>query len=167
MAIGTDSAASNNDLDLLGEMRTAALLAKGVSGDASSVPAATALRMITINAARALGIDQHTGSLGSWQSCRLYLHSTRPTLTPMYFRCRHIAYCAGRERVRDVWVAGKHLLADRELTTMDSQTDKPQCRRLVCANQDRHKYSVCLLIRLCQIKHDNEQSSNSQYVPTS
>ncbi|MES9843957.1 MAG: TRZ/ATZ family hydrolase, partial [Candidatus Sedimenticola sp. 6PFRAG5] len=63
VAIGTDGAASNNDLDMFSEMRTAALLAKGVSGDASSLPAATALRMATLNGAIALGIADETGSL--------------------------------------------------------------------------------------------------------
>src|SRR5690606_34999526 len=61
--LGTDGAASNNDLDMLGEMRTAALLAKGVSGDAATLPAADALRMATLDAARALRIDHLVGSI--------------------------------------------------------------------------------------------------------
>ncbi|MDH5712240.1 MAG: TRZ/ATZ family hydrolase, partial [Gammaproteobacteria bacterium] len=63
VALGTDGAASNNDLDMFGEMRTAALLAKGISGDATAIPAHQALAMATINGARALGISDKTGSL--------------------------------------------------------------------------------------------------------
>ena len=63
IALGTDGAASNDDLDILGEMRTAALLAKGFGKDARTVPASTALRMATLNGAKALGIDHLTGSL--------------------------------------------------------------------------------------------------------
>ena len=68
VALGTDGAASNNDLDMFGEMRTAALLAKGVSGDASALPAHRALRMATLHGAMALGLADDTGSLqpGKW-----------------------------------------------------------------------------------------------------
>jgi 5-methylthioadenosine/S-adenosylhomocysteine deaminase len=63
VALGTDGAASNNDLDLLGEMRTAALVGKAVAGNASALPAHTALRMATLNGARALGLGDEIGSL--------------------------------------------------------------------------------------------------------
>ena len=61
VALGTDGAASNNDLDMFGEMRTAALLGKAVANDASAIPAMTALRMATINGAKALGLDNCCG----------------------------------------------------------------------------------------------------------
>ena len=121
VALGTDSAASNNDLDMLGEMRTAALLGKAVSGDASALPAHTILRMATLNGAHALGIGAETGSLvtGKWAditAIRLDSIETRPLYNPV----SQLVYASGREQVTDVWVAGQHLLKDHQLTTLDS-----------------------------------------------
>jgi 5-methylthioadenosine/S-adenosylhomocysteine deaminase len=120
VALGTDSAASNNDLDMLGEMRTAALLGKAVSGDASALPAHTVLRMATLNGATALGIGEETGSLltGKWAditAVRLDAIETRPLYDPV----SQLVYASGREQVTDVWVAGQHLLKDHRLTTLD------------------------------------------------
>jgi 5-methylthioadenosine/S-adenosylhomocysteine deaminase len=120
VALGTDGAASNNDLNLLGEMRTAALLAKAVAGDARAVPARTALRMATLNGAKALGLEGETGSLGPGKSAdiaaiRLDALETQPLYDPL----SQIVYAAGREHVSDVWVAGRRLLRQRELTTLD------------------------------------------------
>ncbi|MEM7612419.1 MAG: TRZ/ATZ family hydrolase [Pseudomonadota bacterium] len=120
VALGTDGAASNNDLDLIGEMRTAALLGKGVSGDASALPATTVLEMATINGARALGLEEHCGSIeaGKWADISCIdlrgLHTT-PTYDPV----AALVYSASRTDVCDVWVAGKPLLTDGELTTID------------------------------------------------
>ena len=120
VAIGTDSAASNNDLDMLGEMRTAALLAKGVAHNAAAVPAHTALRMATLNGAKALGIDQITGSLvvGKSADITAIQLDTLETL-PMTDPISSIVYAANREQVSDVWVAGQRLLHTRRLTTLD------------------------------------------------
>jgi len=120
VALGTDGAASNNDLDILGEMRTAALLAKVVAGDASAVPAATALRMATLNGARALGLEEELGSLVAGKSADITAINldTLETL-PAYDPISDIVYAAGRQQVTDVWVAGKHLLNGRKLTRMD------------------------------------------------
>ncbi|MEQ1739157.1 MAG: TRZ/ATZ family hydrolase [Methyloglobulus sp.] len=120
VALGTDGAASNNDLDMMGEMRSAALLAKAVAQDASAVPAMTALRMATINGAKALGLDQETGSLTIGKSADViaidldYLE-TQPVFSPV----SQIVYAASRQQVTDVWVAGKQLLKQRQLTTVD------------------------------------------------
>jgi 5-methylthioadenosine/S-adenosylhomocysteine deaminase len=120
VALGTDGAASNNDLDMLGEMRTAALLGKAVSGDASALPAASILEMATLNGARALGIDADTGSLlpGKWADITAVCLDTIET-QPVYNPVSQLVYACGREQVTDVWVAGRHLLKERRLTTLD------------------------------------------------
>jgi 5-methylthioadenosine/S-adenosylhomocysteine deaminase len=120
VAIGTDGAASNNDMDMLGEMRSAALLAKGVSNDAGALPAATVLRMATLNGARALGIAQETGSLlpGKWADMTA-VDLSAPECQPLYNPLSQLLYAVSRGQVSDVWVAGQHLLRARELTHID------------------------------------------------
>lgn len=120
VALGTDSAASNNDLDLFGEMRSAALLAKGVAGDATVLPAVTALAMATLNGAKALGLDTDIGSLavGKWADITAVDLGT-PETQPVHDVLSTLVYSAGRQHVSDVWVAGKRLLQERELTHMD------------------------------------------------
>lgn len=121
VALGTDGAASNNDLDMFGEMHTAALLAKAVAGDASAVPAETVLRMATINGARALGLEQEIGSLEAGKAADLIAVDLAGIETePLYNPVSQLVYACGRERVTDVWVAGKHVLKDRELTKLDT-----------------------------------------------
>jgi 5-methylthioadenosine/S-adenosylhomocysteine deaminase len=120
VALGTDGAASNNDLDMMGEMRTAALLAKAVAHDASSVPAITALRMATINGAKALGLEQETGSLSIGKSADIIAIDLDHLETqPLYCPISQIVYAASRQQVTDVWVAGKQLLKQRQLTTVN------------------------------------------------
>ena len=122
VALGTDGAASNNDLDMFSEMRTAALLAKTVGNDASALPAARALRMATLNGAKALGIDAVTGSITPGKAADLTAVTLgSPETQPVYHPISQLVYAAGREHVTDVWVGGKHLLKDRELTTIDLQ----------------------------------------------
>jgi len=123
-AVGTDSAASNNDVDMFGEMRSAALLAKAVSGDASSIPATDAIRMATINGAKALGLDTQTGSLEAGKKLDLICIEPDLTMLPLYDVSSHIAYCANRERVTDVWVDGKALLSDKRFTQLDLEEVK-------------------------------------------
>ncbi len=120
VALGTDGAASNNDLNLFGEMRTAALLGKAVAGDASALPAHRVLRMATLNGARALGLDQETGSLaiGKWADITAVDLGTVEA-EPVYNPISQLVYATGRHQVTDVWVAGRQLLKDRRLTTLD------------------------------------------------
>jgi 5-methylthioadenosine/S-adenosylhomocysteine deaminase len=120
VALGTDGPASNNDLDMLGEMRSAALLGKVVSGNASALPAHQLLRMATLNGAKALGLGEQTGSLtpGKWADVAAVRLDTIET-QPLYDPVSQLVYACSRDQVTDVWVAGQHLLKERELTTLD------------------------------------------------
>jgi 5-methylthioadenosine/S-adenosylhomocysteine deaminase len=120
VALGTDGAASNNDLDMFGELRTAALVAKAIAGDAASVPAAEALRMATLDGARALGVADRTGSLEPGKAADFIavdLH--HPATQPVHQPLSQLAYAAGRDQVTDVWIDGNRVLADRRITTLD------------------------------------------------
>lgn len=120
VALGTDGAASNNDLDMFSEMRTAALLAKLTAGDPTAVPASAALRMATINGAKALGLDAVTGSLETGKSADFIAVSLADAETqPLYDVISQLVYATSRAQVTHAWVAGEALLADRELTTIN------------------------------------------------
>ena len=120
VALGTDGAASNNDLDMLVEMRIAALLGKLIAHDATAVPAHTALRMATLNGAKALGLGELTGSLVAGKSADITaIDLSAIGSQPVYDPISQIVYTAGRDQVTDVWVAGKSLLKNRQLTTLD------------------------------------------------
>ncbi|OGT91389.1 MAG: N-ethylammeline chlorohydrolase [Gammaproteobacteria bacterium RIFOXYD12_FULL_61_37] len=120
VAIGTDGAASNNALDMFAEMRAAALLAKGVSGDAAAVPAHTALRMATLNGAKALGLDEITGSLIPGKAADLIaVRLDQIEGQPLYHPISQLVYATSRHQVREVWVAGRHLVRKGALTSAD------------------------------------------------
>jgi len=120
VALGTDGAASNNSLDMLRELSTAGLLAKGVAGDPCAAPAASMLRMATLNGARALGIDAITGSLTIGKQADIAAIDLGGIETqPVYDPISALVYAVNREAVTDVWVAGRRLLRNRELLTLD------------------------------------------------
>ncbi|MCU0765981.1 MAG: TRZ/ATZ family hydrolase [Gammaproteobacteria bacterium] len=120
VALGTDGAASNNDLDMFGELRTAALLAKGVAADPSAVPAATALRMATLNGARALGLADEVGSLVPGKEADLVaVDLSFPETQPVHHPISQLVYAAGRRQVSHVWIAGRPVLVEGRLTTID------------------------------------------------
>ena len=122
VGIGTDGAASNNRLDLFAEMRLAALLAKGGSGDATAMPAHKALECATLGGARALGLQAQTGSIVPGKLADLAaVRLSAPELAPCYDPASHLVYAAGREHVTDVWVGGERRLAGGELTSLDLQ----------------------------------------------
>ena len=122
IALGTDSASSNNDLDMIAEMRTAALIAKAVALNASTMPAEDVLRIATINAAKALSLDSEIGSIEIGKSADLTaVDLSSIENQPVYNPVSQLVYSAGRENVSNVWVAGHHLLKDRELTTLDEK----------------------------------------------
>jgi 5-methylthioadenosine/S-adenosylhomocysteine deaminase len=122
VGLGTDGAASNNRLDMFQEMRTAALLAKGVAGNAEVVPACDALRLATLGGARALGLDAGIGSIvpGKWADLAAVTLGALET-QPCYDPLSHLVYVCGREHVTDVWVGGQRVVAGRTLTRVDPQ----------------------------------------------
>ncbi len=122
VALGTDSTASNNDLDLLEELQTAALLAKAVSGNAEAVTAAKALEMATLAGAKALGLDSEIGSLVAGKSADMVaLDLLRPNTQPVYDPISQVVYSCKAGQVSDVWVRGSALLEGGRLKQDDEQ----------------------------------------------
>jgi 5-methylthioadenosine/S-adenosylhomocysteine deaminase len=122
VAIGTDGAASNNDLDLFGELKTAALLAKAVAEDASVLDAHAALRMATINGAKALGWDDQIGSLEAGKSADMIaVEISSLSQKPLYNPASQLVYSNAGSQVTHSWVAGKALLRERSLVTLDEE----------------------------------------------
>ena len=129
VAVGTDGAASNNKLDVLGETRSAALLAKAVAQSASALDAHNALRMATLNGARALGLEADIGSLsiGKWADL-VAVDLSDLAQQPVYDPVSQLIYAADRRCVRDVWVGGKALLAHGQFTRLDRERLKAVAR---------------------------------------
>jgi len=122
VGLGTDGAASNNELDVLGELRAAALLAKGLTGDAAALSASDAVRLATLEGARALGIDADTGSLepGKWADVTCVDLRTLNS-QPVYDPVSQLVYTARAEQVTDVWVAGRQLVENGRLLELDTE----------------------------------------------
>jgi 5-methylthioadenosine/S-adenosylhomocysteine deaminase len=120
VAIGTDGCASNNDLDMFGELRTAALLAKGVANDAAAFDAAYALRAATLNGARALGFGDLIGSIEAGKQADLAaVRLDIPETQPVYHPISQLVYAASRRQVSDVWIAGQRKISNGELIDVD------------------------------------------------
>jgi len=120
VALGTDGAASNNRLDVMEEMRLAALLAKAASGDAEALPAHAALRAATLAGAIAIGAESRIGSIVPGKAADLVAVALDDVaLQPVYDVASHLVYACGREHVSDVWVAGERVVRDRELVRID------------------------------------------------
>jgi len=120
VALGTDGAASNNVLDMLGELRTAALIAKAVAGDAAALGAHDAIRMATLDGARALGLDNQIGSIeaGKWADIAC-IDLDHIQSQPVYDPASQVVYTCAAEQVSDVWVAGRHQLENGRLLAAD------------------------------------------------
>jgi 5-methylthioadenosine/S-adenosylhomocysteine deaminase len=119
VALGTDSAVSNNNLDMLGEMHTAALIGKAIAEDATAVSAASVLRMATLNGARAIGLDHEIGSIEINKAADLIaIDLNQLTTQPIYNPISQIVYASNNSQVTDVWVAGKRLLENRKLASL-------------------------------------------------
>ena len=120
LAIGTDGAASNNDLDMVGEMRTAAILAKAVAQDAAGFDAFSALRAATLGGAKAIGFDHLIGSIQPGKQADLVCVDLAALETqPLHHVVSQLVYATGRHQVSDVWIAGRRKLRDRQLVDMD------------------------------------------------
>jgi 5-methylthioadenosine/S-adenosylhomocysteine deaminase len=121
LALGTDGCASNNDLDLLGELKTAALLAKGVAMDARALNAAQALSMATLGGAKALGLVDRIGSLEVGKLADLVaLRFDQFDSLPVFNPISHIVYANHRRQVSDVWVGGKARVRGGGFVDIDS-----------------------------------------------
>jgi 5-methylthioadenosine/S-adenosylhomocysteine deaminase len=130
VSLGTDGAVSNNDLDMLSETRTLALLSKGVAGDATVLGAHEALKIATLNGAKAMGLDHKIGSLlpgkdADIMAINLNDFSTLPTYNPI----TQVVYSAGRHQITHVWVQGEALMSERKLLTCDVEEVKAIARK--------------------------------------
>jgi 5-methylthioadenosine/S-adenosylhomocysteine deaminase len=131
VGLGTDGCASNNDLDLIGEMGTAARLHKVSSMDPTVMDAKTVLKMATIEGAKVLGLDDRVGSIEAGKRADItILDMNRPHLTPLYDAYSHIVYAAGGSDVRTVIIDGRIVMEDRRLLTIDEQEAMERVREI-------------------------------------
>ena len=131
VGLGTDGAASNNDLDMFEAMRLAAFLHKVNSGDPRAIPATTALQMATINGARALGLDTRVGSLEVGKRADLVVVSmTGARQTPLYNAVSHLVYVSRGDDVQTTIVNGRVLMRDRKMLTLDEAAVLSDARKL-------------------------------------
>ncbi|QMV44417.1 amidohydrolase [Cohnella cholangitidis] len=122
VSLGTDGAASNNNLDLFQEISMAALLHKGVSGDPTVIPAAEALRMGTVYGAQSIGLGGVTGQLKAGMKADfIALSIAKPHFVPQTDYISHLVYASRGSDVAHVWVDGKQLLKDGQLLTLDEE----------------------------------------------
>ncbi len=120
VAFGTDGAASNNDLDIMSEMATAAKVHKAVSGDPTVLNAAQAMRMATRSGAGALGIGEKTGSIEAGKSADIVIAGlNRPHLMPLYDIYSHLVYSMKSSDVSDVMVEGRLLIEEGRPVALD------------------------------------------------
>jgi 5-methylthioadenosine/S-adenosylhomocysteine deaminase len=120
VALGTDGHASNNDIDMFSEMRSASLLAKIDTHDPVSLPAEKAIEMATINGAQALHLNEKLGSLEIGKSADVIaVEANQLAMTPIYNPMSHLVYIANHANVSHVWVDGRCLLDNRVLTTFN------------------------------------------------
>lgn len=122
VALGTDSAASNNDLNLFAEMQSAALLGKLTAGNAAALPAEDALYMATMGGARAMGLEQEVGSLEPGkQADVIAVDLSGPECQPLYNPLSQLVYACNGSQVSYSWVAGTRLVDNRQLTRINQQ----------------------------------------------
>jgi len=131
VGLGTDGCASNNDLDLFGEIATAAKIHKLMEMDPTAMDAWTVLRMATIKGARVLGLEEEIGSVEPGKQADLILLDLdKPHFTPLYNLCSHLAYAARGSDVTTSVIAGKVIMKDRRLLTIDLPAAMEEVRRI-------------------------------------
>ena len=130
LAIGTDGCASNNDLDMFDELRTAALLAKAVAQDATAFKAFSALHSATLAGARAMGLEDRIGSLEAGKQADIIAVDLSQLETlPIYDVISQLVYAGSRQQVSDVWIAGRIKMQGRQLVDIDIQKVQATARR--------------------------------------
>ncbi|MDY6793504.1 MAG: amidohydrolase [Thermodesulfobacteriota bacterium] len=131
VGLGTDGCASNNNLDLFQEMDTAAKLHKVNTFDPTVLDSTTTLRMCTIEAARALGLEEITGSLEVGKKADIIILDTKkPHLTPMYNPASHLVYSAKGSDVKTTIINGEVVMEDGRLITLDLENTMDQIRKI-------------------------------------
>ncbi len=131
VGIGTDGSASNNNLDLFGEMDTATKLSKAVSGDPTSLDAKTVLRMATSQGAAVLGLEKQIGTIQEGKKADIIVVDTnRPHMCPIYDPLSAMVYSAEGSDVRDVIVNGRILMRNREFQTLDAESIMDRVRKI-------------------------------------
>ena len=131
LGLGTDGAASNNDLDMFEAMRQASFLAKLATRDPTAIPAQVALDLATIGGARALAMDDRIGSLEPGKRADLITVSMSATRqTPMYDAVSHLVYVTRGDDVRTTIVNGKVLMRDRQVSTLNRTEVLAQAKAL-------------------------------------
>ncbi|MCJ7699955.1 MAG: amidohydrolase family protein [Anaerolineales bacterium] len=131
ICIGTDGAASNNDLDLLGEIRTAALLQKGYYENPEVLTTMQAMEMATINGAKAYGLYENLGTLEPGKRADIVIIDfDKSHLTPCHDIYAHLVYSVNKADVDTVLIDGKIHLEDGELTTLDEASIKAEVRAI-------------------------------------
>jgi 5-methylthioadenosine/S-adenosylhomocysteine deaminase len=130
LGLGTDGAASNNTLDLLRDMQLAALLHKGVSGDPTVLPARAMVEMATIGGARVLGLDAKIGTLSEGKAADIVCLAVEgPHATPVFDPFSHLVFAARASDVRHVLVAGRLVVGNRTLNTLDQERIESEASR--------------------------------------
>jgi len=132
VALGTDGASSNNNLDMIQEMRSAALLHKVATGDPMVIPSHQALQMATIHGAKALGLEGQVGMLATgYKADLIMIDLERPHLYPRYNLTANLVYSAYAADVRTVIINGEIVMDDRRVLTMDEEEVLRQTERVV------------------------------------
>jgi 5-methylthioadenosine/S-adenosylhomocysteine deaminase len=131
VSIGTDGPASNNDLDLFHEAQLAALLQKGLTGDPTVLPAEQVFSMLTINGARAMGLQDRIGSLEVGKLADLaVIDFDSANLTPCYNLYSHLIYAVSAADVCHTMIHGKMVMQDRQMVTLDEEEVKSKVRKI-------------------------------------